>query len=128
MTTNFAGIADRYRIEHELGAGGMATVYLAEIDRRDQRYVFIKVLAWSSPRRRWPRALLGLRSGSPPARATGTPIDSGESDGVLWYAECVHRGRIAAPTALARQADAVDRALRITRQIAAALTTPTRRA
>jgi serine/threonine-protein kinase len=25
-----AAIADRYRIERELGAGGMATVYLAE--------------------------------------------------------------------------------------------------
>jgi len=36
-------IADRYRIERELGAGGMATVYLAE-DLKHQRKVALKVL------------------------------------------------------------------------------------
>ena len=36
-------LADRYRIERELGAGGMATVYLAE-DLRHQRRVAVKVL------------------------------------------------------------------------------------
>ncbi|HEX6251330.1 MAG TPA: hypothetical protein VFZ56_07845, partial [Gemmatimonadaceae bacterium] len=36
-------LADRYRIERELGAGGMATVYLAE-DVRHHRKVAIKVL------------------------------------------------------------------------------------
>jgi serine/threonine-protein kinase len=38
-----AALADRYRIEHELGAGGMATVYLAE-DLKHHRHVAIKVL------------------------------------------------------------------------------------
>ncbi len=38
-----AAVADRYRIERELGAGGMATVYLAE-DLRHHRQVAIKVL------------------------------------------------------------------------------------
>jgi serine/threonine protein kinase len=38
-----AALADRYRIERELGAGGMATVYLAE-DLKHQRRVAIKVL------------------------------------------------------------------------------------
>lgn len=38
-----AALADRYRIERELGAGGMATVYLAE-DVRHHRKVAIKVL------------------------------------------------------------------------------------
>jgi hypothetical protein len=28
-------LADRYKIEHEIGAGGMATVYLAEDLRRE---------------------------------------------------------------------------------------------
>src|SRR5687768_4408054 len=37
-------LADRYRIERELGQGGMATVYLAE-DLRHQRQVAIKVMA-----------------------------------------------------------------------------------
>jgi serine/threonine-protein kinase len=38
-----AALADRYTIERELGAGGMATVYLAE-DVKHQRKVAIKVL------------------------------------------------------------------------------------
>src|SRR4026209_1394523 len=38
-----AALADRYRIERELGAGGMATVFLAE-DIRHHRKVAIKVL------------------------------------------------------------------------------------
>jgi predicted unusual protein kinase regulating ubiquinone biosynthesis (AarF/ABC1/UbiB family) len=36
-------LADRYRLERELGAGGMATVYLAH-DLKDDRDVAIKVL------------------------------------------------------------------------------------
>src|SRR6476620_1874957 len=38
-----AALADRYRIDRELGAGGMATVYLAE-DLKHGRQVAIKVL------------------------------------------------------------------------------------
>ncbi|UCC24504.1 MAG: hypothetical protein JSU98_12285 [Gemmatimonadales bacterium] len=38
-----AALLDRYRIERELGAGGMATVYLAE-DLKHDRQVAIKVL------------------------------------------------------------------------------------
>ena len=36
-------LAERYRIERELGAGGMATVYLAD-DVRHRRRVAVKVL------------------------------------------------------------------------------------
>src|SRR5512143_3212449 len=47
MKENFAtltdAIADRYRIERELGQGGMATVYLAE-DVKHARRVAVKVL------------------------------------------------------------------------------------
>jgi serine/threonine-protein kinase len=51
-----AALQDRYRIERELGAGGMATVYLAE-DLKHDRKVAIKVLkpelcARSPPARR----------------------------------------------------------------------------
>ena len=38
-----AGLADRYRIEREVGAGGMAVVYLARDLQRD-RDVALKVL------------------------------------------------------------------------------------
>ena len=44
-----AALADRYRIEEEIGHGGMAAVYLAE-DLRHARKVAIKVLL---PWRRW---------------------------------------------------------------------------
>ena len=37
------GLAGRYRIERDVGAGGMATVYLAQ-DLRHNRKVAIKVL------------------------------------------------------------------------------------
>ncbi|MFN9256866.1 MAG: protein kinase domain-containing protein, partial [Gemmatimonas sp.] len=38
-----SSLADRYRVERELGAGGMATVFLAH-DLRHERDVAIKVL------------------------------------------------------------------------------------
>lgn len=38
-----AAVSDRYRIERALGAGGMATVYLAQ-DRKHDRKVAVKVL------------------------------------------------------------------------------------
>lgn len=38
-----AALADRYRVERELGQGGMATVYLAH-DIKHDRKVAIKVL------------------------------------------------------------------------------------
>jgi predicted unusual protein kinase regulating ubiquinone biosynthesis (AarF/ABC1/UbiB family) len=38
-----AALSDRYRIERELGVGGMATVYLAQ-DLKHDRKVALKVL------------------------------------------------------------------------------------
>jgi serine/threonine-protein kinase len=43
VTRLHAALEDRYRIERELGAGGMATVYRAE-DLKHDRRVAIKVL------------------------------------------------------------------------------------
>ena len=42
LTRLATALADRYRVERELGAGGMATVYLAH-DLRHERDVAIKV-------------------------------------------------------------------------------------
>ena len=81
-----AALAGQYRIERELGAGGMATVYLAE-DLRHHRKVAVKVL------RPELAAMLGhdrfLREIEVAARLTHPHIlplhDSGASDGFLFY-------------------------------------------
>src|SRR5207244_3374859 len=81
-----AALADRYRIERELGQGGMATVYLAE-DLKHRRKVAIKVL------RQELAASLGadrfLREVHIAAQLQHphvlTLIDSGEADGFLYY-------------------------------------------
>ncbi len=90
MTGSFerlkSALADRYRIERELGAGGMATVYLAH-DVKHDRKVAIKVL------RPELAAALGaerfLREIKTTARLRHPHIlplyDSGEADGYLFY-------------------------------------------
>ena len=81
-----AALAERYRVERELGRGGMATVYLAE-DLKHHRQVALKVL------KRELAAALGperfLREIEIAARLTHPHIvplyDSGEADGLLYY-------------------------------------------
>ena len=81
-----AALADRYRIERELGAGGMATVYLAQ-DLRHDRKVAIKVL------RPELAAVIGAERFLSEIRTTANlqhphilPLfDSGEADGLLFY-------------------------------------------
>jgi len=81
-----AALADRYRIERELGAGGMATVYLAH-DLRHERDVAVKVL-----REDLAAALGGgrfLREIKIAAQLQHPHIlpllDSGEADGFLFF-------------------------------------------
>jgi len=81
-----ASLADRYRIERELGAGGMATVYLAH-DLRHERDVAVKVL-----REDLAAALGGgrfLREIKIAAQLQHPHIlpllDSGEADGFLFF-------------------------------------------
>jgi serine/threonine-protein kinase len=79
-------LADRYRIEREIGAGGMATVYLAH-DLRHDRNVAIKVL------RPELAAVLGAERFLAEIKVTANlqhphilPLhDSGEADGFLFY-------------------------------------------
>jgi len=81
-----AALADRYRIERELGQGGMATVYLAE-DLKHRRKVAVKVL-----RPELSESIGGtrfLREIEIAAQLTHPHIlplhDSGEAGGFLYY-------------------------------------------
>jgi eukaryotic-like serine/threonine-protein kinase len=81
-----AALADRYRIERELGQGGMATVYLAH-DLKHDRNVAIKVLKPELA------AVLGADRFVVEIKTTAAlqhpnilPLfDSGEADGFLFY-------------------------------------------
>ncbi|MGD8727062.1 MAG: protein kinase [Gemmatimonadales bacterium] len=81
-----AAIADRYTIEREIGAGGMATVYLAE-DLRHHRKVAIKVLrpdlaATLGPERFLREIEVAARLQHPHILPL---LDSGEADDFLYY-------------------------------------------
>jgi serine/threonine-protein kinase len=79
-------LADRYRLERELGTGGMATVYLAE-DVKHDRKVAIKVLKPELA------AVLGAERFVVEIKTTASlqhphilPLfDSGETNGQLYY-------------------------------------------
>jgi serine/threonine-protein kinase len=87
-------LADRYRVERELGAGGMATVYLAE-DLKHNRKVAIKVLredlAASVGAARFLREIaIAAQLQHPNILAL---LDSGEADGLYYvmpYVEALH--------------------------------------
>ncbi|HJS48547.1 MAG TPA: serine/threonine-protein kinase, partial [Gemmatimonadales bacterium] len=82
-----AALADRYRLERELGQGGMATVYLAG-DLRHDRKVAVKVLKPELA------AVIGAERFVAEIKTTAAlqhphilPLfDSGTADGFLWYA------------------------------------------
>ena len=82
-----AALSDRYRIERELGQGGMATVYLAE-DLKHDRKIAIKVL------RPELAAVIGAERFLKEIKTTANLqhphilglIDSGDVSGLLWYA------------------------------------------
>ncbi|HKA59910.1 MAG TPA: serine/threonine-protein kinase [Gemmatimonadales bacterium] len=117
-----AALADRYRIERELGRGGMATVFLAH-DLKHNRPVALKVLRPEFV------AALGderfLREIAITARLDHphilTLIDSGGAAGSLFYVVPYVRGE-SLRTKLEREKQlSLDEALRITRQVASAL-------
>jgi serine/threonine-protein kinase len=81
-----AALADRYRIDRELGQGGMATVYLAE-DLKHHRKVAIKVLredlAASMGSARFLREIeIAAQLQHPNILPL---LDSGDADGFLYY-------------------------------------------
>src|ERR1044071_1577817 len=76
----------RYRIERELGRGGMATVYLATDEQHDRPVAF-KVLhaelaASLGPERFQREIRLAARLQHPPVLSV---YGSGEADGRLWF-------------------------------------------
>jgi serine/threonine protein kinase/Tol biopolymer transport system component len=117
-----AALADRYRIERELGQGGMATVYLAQ-DLKHQRRVAIKVLKPELA------AVLGAERFVQEITTTAQlqhphilPLfDSGQADGFLYYVMPYIEGETLR-TKLDREHQlGVDEAVKITTEVADAL-------
>ncbi len=81
-----AALADRYRIQRELGAGGMATVYLAR-DLRHERDVAMKVLRPDVGQALGrDRFLREIRLAAGLTHPHILPLhDSGDADGSLWF-------------------------------------------
>ena len=115
-------LAGRYVIERELGAGGMATVYLAK-ELKHEREVALKVL------RPEIAAQLGAERFLNEVKITArldhphilTLIDSGESDGFLWYAQPYVRGESLRGRLHRDKQLGIDEAIVIARQVASAL-------
>ena len=117
-----SALADRYRLERELGQGGMATVYLAE-DLKHERKVAIKVLHPELS------AVIGGERFLAEIKVTANLqhphilglIDSGEADKLLYYVmpyvsgESL-RGRLSREKQLP-----VEDALRLVKEVASAL-------
>ncbi len=115
-------LADRYRLERELGQGGMATVYLAE-DIRHHRKVALKVLrpelAASLGSERFLREI-EIAAGLPHPHIL--PLyDSGEVDGTLYYVMPFVNGESLRDRLKREKQLPIDDALRIAREVADAL-------
>jgi Tol biopolymer transport system component len=117
-----AALAGRYRIERHLGAGGMATVYLAE-DLRHDRKVAVKVLKPELA------AVLGADRFVVEIRTTASlqhphilPLfDSGTADGFLFYVMPFIEGETLRDKLNRETQLGVDEAVRIAREVADAL-------
>jgi len=117
-----AALAGRYRLERELGQGGMATVYLAE-DLKHDRKVAIKVLKPELA------AVLGAERFVQEIKTTAAlqhpnilPLhDSGEADGLLFYVMPYVEGESLRDKLDRDKQLGLDEALKITTEVADAL-------
>jgi serine/threonine-protein kinase len=117
-----ASLADRYRIERELGAGGMATVYLAE-DLKHKRKVALKVLKPELA------AVLGAERFVQEITTTASlqhphilPLfDSGTADGFLYYVMPFIQGETVRDKLNRETQLGVDEAVKIAVEVADAL-------
>ena len=117
-----AALADRYRIERELGRGGMAMVYLAH-DLRHDRPVALKVLRPELAASLGPeRFLQEIRIAARLQHPHILPVhDSGEAAGRLWYTMPYVEGE-SLRQRMARQGSLpLDQAVRIATQVLSAL-------
>ncbi|HEY7682351.1 MAG TPA: protein kinase [Gemmatimonadales bacterium] len=117
-----AALADRYRIERELGQGGMATVYLAH-DLKHDRKVAVKVL------RPELAAVIGAERFLAEIKTTASlqhphilPLhDSGEADGFLFYVMPFIEGESLRDRLNHEKQLPLDMAVRIASEVASAL-------
>ncbi|HXH28866.1 MAG TPA: serine/threonine-protein kinase, partial [Candidatus Polarisedimenticolia bacterium] len=117
-----SALADRYRIERQLGQGGMATVYLAE-DLKHDRKVAIKVL------RPELAAVLGADRFVQEIKTTAQlqhphilPLfDSGDADGFLYYVMPYIQGETIRDKLNRETQFGIDDAVKITTEVADAL-------
>ncbi len=117
-----AALADRYRIERELGQGGMATVYLAH-DVKHDRKVAIKVLKPELA------AVLGADRFVQEIKTTAQlqhphilPLfDSGTADGFLYYVMPYIQGETLRAKLDREKQLGIDESVRITTEVADAL-------
>ena len=117
-----ASLADRYTIERELGAGGMATVYLAH-DIKHDRQVAVKVVKPELG------AVLGAERFLSEIKVTANlhhpnllPLfDSGAADGLLYYVMPYVEGETLRARLDREQQLPVDETIRLTTLLAAAL-------
>src|SRR5215831_374747 len=122
MDTLRISLADRYRVERELGSGGMATVYLAH-DLKHDRDVAIKVLHPDLG------AALGAERFLTEIKTTAKLqhphilplLDSGDADGWLYYAMPVVTGETLRARLERERQLPISEAVRIAREVAGAL-------
>jgi eukaryotic-like serine/threonine-protein kinase len=117
-----AALADRYRIERELGAGGMATVYLAE-DLKHDRKVALKVL---KPELAavigGERFVVEIKTTAALSHPHILPLfDSGTVDGFLYYVMPYIEGETLRDKLNRETQLGIDEAVRITTEVADAL-------
>jgi hypothetical protein len=115
-------LGDRYRIERQLGTGGMATVYLAR-DLKHDRVVALKVLrpalgAVLGPDRFLAEIKITARLDHPHIL---TLIDSGAADGFLYYVLPLVRGESLRQKLGREKQLGLEEALIIAKQVASAL-------
>ena len=117
-----AALSDRYRLERELGAGGMATVYLAH-DLKHDRDVAIKVLHPDlGAALGGERFLTEIRTTARLQHPHILPLlDSGEADGLLYYVMPLVTGETLRARLERDRQLPIEEALRIAREVADAL-------